>query len=529
MLWDSFVRHVEIWPFLEVLGKLLLAIAVGTFVGLEREHEGKAGVRTFALTALLGAMGGLLGGPYAVFSMVFAAVFIVLMNAREMVKNNRVAMTTSAALAVVAFAGAMCGGGHFFTPVAACILAAALLAWKQPIAGFAGMISYSEIRSAILLAVLALVIYPVLPEHAVDPWGLVEPRENWIAVIAIAAIGFANYVLLRAYGAKGMEVTAFFGGLVNSRKVMIELLHRTREAGEGLAATAQRGIALATAAMAVRNALIVAIFARAALPLCAPPLALMLAAGLVSWWLGRRSESAAPPPKLQLESPFKLSAALKFGLVFLALNVLGGLAERATSGAASFYVVSVLGGLVSSASSIASAATLVGRHSIPVQTGAFGVIVSTITSVVANIPLVWTMSPTADLRRAATRRARRHRAVRRRRDRRQRRLPPLALAAMSRLCRGSSPRGRYTAYPLASRREHVRDRTLVVDPGLHGGGKLRAECLRPYIASSVRRRLTCVTPLPSGYSPCLTCAPAMIVGMRFCHTLSVLAGSVGPA
>ena len=178
MLWDSFVRHVEIWPFLEVLGKLLLAIAVGTFVGLEGEHEGKAGVRTFALTALLGAMGGLLGGPYAVFSMVFAAVFIVLMNAREMVKNNRVAMTTSAVLAVVAFAGAMCGGGHFFTPVAACILASALLAWKQPIAGFAGMISYSEIRSAILLAVLALVIYPVLPEHAVDPWGLVEPRET---------------------------------------------------------------------------------------------------------------------------------------------------------------------------------------------------------------------------------------------------------------------------------------------------------------------------------------------------------------
>ena len=64
--------------------------------------------------------------------------------------------------------------------------------------------------------------------------------------------------------------------------------------------------------MAVRNALIVAIFARAALPLLAAAGA-MLAAGLVSGWLGRRSESAAPPPKLQLESPFKLSAALKFG------------------------------------------------------------------------------------------------------------------------------------------------------------------------------------------------------------------------
>src|SRR5262249_55091766 len=37
----------------------------------------------------------------------------------------------------------------------------------------------------------------------------------------------------------------------------------------------------------------------------------------------------------------------------------------------------------------------------------------------------------------------------------------------------------------------------------------------PYIASIVRRMLTCVMPLPSGYTPGLTRAPAKIVTVRF--------------
>ncbi len=38
-----------------------LAVAIGLFIGLERERSGKNGVRTFALTALLGCLGGFIG------------------------------------------------------------------------------------------------------------------------------------------------------------------------------------------------------------------------------------------------------------------------------------------------------------------------------------------------------------------------------------------------------------------------------------------------------------------------------------
>ena len=55
---DSLAR----WPVLESLSRVALALAVGLFVGLEREWRGKeAGLRTFGFASLLGALAGCWG------------------------------------------------------------------------------------------------------------------------------------------------------------------------------------------------------------------------------------------------------------------------------------------------------------------------------------------------------------------------------------------------------------------------------------------------------------------------------------
>ena len=60
----SSLWQVSHWPFVPVLTRLGLAVAIGLFIGLEREHHGKNGVRTFALTALLGCFtGNLVANP----------------------------------------------------------------------------------------------------------------------------------------------------------------------------------------------------------------------------------------------------------------------------------------------------------------------------------------------------------------------------------------------------------------------------------------------------------------------------------
>ena len=45
------------WAFLPTLVRLALALGTGAFVGLEREHRGKAGARTFTFASLIGCLG----------------------------------------------------------------------------------------------------------------------------------------------------------------------------------------------------------------------------------------------------------------------------------------------------------------------------------------------------------------------------------------------------------------------------------------------------------------------------------------
>jgi uncharacterized membrane protein (DUF4010 family) len=377
------------WPFVPVLSRIGMSVGIGLLIGLEREHSQKTGVRTFALVALIGCLGGLMGHLFAAIALGFVAMAVAWMNYRQILLEHRLALTTTTGLVCVGFVGVLFGQGHVFTPAAAGLVTAALLAWKEPITKFAVGLSDAELRSAILLAILTFIVYPVLPDHPVDPWGLIEPKSNWASVIIIAGIGFINYVLLKLLGPRGMEITAFFGGLVNSRKVVVELALRLRELGPALVPAVYRGIVLATGAMVLRNGLIVAILAPAAVLPCAIPLGLMLL-GSVAFWRFTAVDSAAPPAEhapLALESPFKLSAALKFGLVFLVINIVGALAER-TFGQASFYFVSIAGGLLSSATTIAAATTLINHHELSVTTGANGVILSSLTSILINIPLI---------------------------------------------------------------------------------------------------------------------------------------------
>jgi uncharacterized membrane protein (DUF4010 family) len=397
------LEHVTPWPFVPVLIRIGLAVAMGIFVGLEREHSQKTGVRTFALASLLGCLGGLMGNLFAAIAMGFVGMIVVGMNYREMVRREKLVITTSAAIMIVGFSGILFGQGHLFTPAVAGVTTAALLAWKRPIAQFALGLSDEELRAAILLAILTVIILPALPSHPIDPWGLVEPKSNWISVVIIAGIGFVNYIFMKLLGARGMEVTAFFGGLINSRKIIVELGMRLREAGTELLSAVQRGILLATGAMIIRNVLIVAILAPPALAFCLIPLAAMLLAdALFLWRVPVPAPQQGGSPPLRLESPFKLSAALKFGLVFLILNVVGALAQR-NFGSASFYFVSVAGGLLSSASSIASAATLISHGELPVMTGVNGIILSSLTSILANIPLIRSLMKQAEFKEAVCR------------------------------------------------------------------------------------------------------------------------------
>jgi uncharacterized membrane protein (DUF4010 family) len=179
------------YPAAPVALKMAVSVGIGMLVGMERKWSHKeAGIRTFAIVALLGMLSAIIGEGFMITSLVGVFLLVIAFNARSLMADHTVEITTSAALIVNYALGVMVGLGHMFTPVAGAIVMTMLLAWKTELNKFAGGLLPSEIRSAILLGLIGFVIYPVLPDRYIDPWQLFNPSDAWVSVIAIAGIGF---------------------------------------------------------------------------------------------------------------------------------------------------------------------------------------------------------------------------------------------------------------------------------------------------------------------------------------------------
>ncbi len=378
----------HIFPPVEVATKLAISLGIGTLVGLEREWAQKdVGVRTFAITSIVGMLAAMLGRDFSIAAVIGVFLLVIYINLRVLIVNHSLEITTSAALIAVVLLGILTGEGHTFTPVATAIIITMLLAWKTELTRFAGGLTPQEIRSAVLLGLLGLVIYPLLPNHFIDKWQLLNPREAWVTVIVLAGIGFVNYVFLRLYSHRGLYYAAVLGGLVNSTAAVTELTQWLKPSEGESVAHAIGLILLTRIAMFVRNIAILLLFAPAAAATAFwPLLSMTLAAALIAW-IGK-DKSKAPDHPLKLDSPVSLRRVLTMAGIFICIQVGSLLAERHL-GHLGFLVVSFVGGLFSSASTAASAALMASDGKISPHLAGAAVVLTSVSSALVNLPLIY--------------------------------------------------------------------------------------------------------------------------------------------
>jgi uncharacterized membrane protein (DUF4010 family) len=374
------------FPDTPIALKMAVAVGIGMLAGMEREWSNKdVGIRTFAIVALLGMLASLIGPNVAIAAMVGVFLLVAAMNTRSVLHDRSLEITTSAALIVNYLLGILVGLGHIFTPVAGAIVMTMLLAWKTELSRFAGGLQPSEIRSAVLLGLIGFVIYPVLPNRYIDPWQLFNPSDAWISVIAIAGIGFVNYVLLRIYSTRGLYLGAIFGGLVNSSATVAEIGLRLK--GTGMVARTTTLCLLTTIAMFARNLILATIFSPRSLSgTLAPLLAMTMVAGF--WmWRDRRIEESVPGT-LTLTSPISLAKVAWFGVVFISIQIAGTLLTK-YFGSEGMLATGVFGGLVSSASTTAAAATMAMHGKITPALAGSATVLTSLASAAVNLPIVW--------------------------------------------------------------------------------------------------------------------------------------------
>jgi uncharacterized membrane protein (DUF4010 family) len=376
-----------IFPPFVVATKIAIALGIGLLVGLERQWSQKdVGVRTFSITALLGCLSVLISMPLAAICLAGVLVLIVFMNGRSLLVDRSLEMTTSVALLVTFILGVLAGLGHFFTPIASAILMTMLLAWKTELQRFAGDLKLSEIRGAVLLGLIGFVIYPLLPNRFIDGWHLLNPRQSWLVVIIVAGLGFANYVLLRIFSNRGLYYTAVLGGLVNSTATVAELSRTVFNGESGASGTVVALVLLTSIAMFVRNLVILAIFAPAAVSIAMWPLLAMTAGALIFAWK-ERERGTEPVKSLRLDSPVSLRHVLNLGGLFVLMEIVGTIGARFL-GKFGFLALSLLGGMVSSASATAAAATMAIHGKLSPDVAGVATVFASIASALVNLPLV---------------------------------------------------------------------------------------------------------------------------------------------
>ena len=254
------------------LEALFLATAIGLLMGLERERRpaALAGVRTFGLTGLLGALAGLLAEQLAtpgllIAGFVLVAAMIIAANFRQPEPNDP-GTTSVVALLVCYCLGAMVWVGQGRLAVMAAVGSTMLLYFKSELRGVASRLTSQDWRSILQFSVLSLIVLPILPNHGFGPYEAINPHQVWLMIVLISGVSLAGYAALRLIGARyGAPLLGLFGGLVSSTATTMVFARHARE-NPAMAPTATLVILLANLIMVVRVLAIAGVLSPSVLP-----------------------------------------------------------------------------------------------------------------------------------------------------------------------------------------------------------------------------------------------------------------------
>jgi uncharacterized membrane protein (DUF4010 family) len=345
----------------------VVALGAGLLIGVERERRkgdgdqrGAAGVRTFVILALLGAIAGTTGLPW--LTAVLGAGVVALAGlgywrtqAADPGLTTEVAMLATFGMGVLATQDPALAAGLG-------VLIAMLLAARTRLHAFASAaLTDRELYDAILLAGAALIVLPLLPDRPLDPLGAINPRLVWRLTVIVMLVNAAGYVALRLLGPRwGLPLAGLFGGFVSSAATIAAMGRRSREDPRQMHG-ALAGAALSSVGTVLQLALVLGatnatILARMALPLAA----MGTVAIATGWWMSRRHAAAAGTAEAPAGRAFNPRHALVFAAILAAMLAVVAALER-LFGASGVVGGAVAGGFLDTHSAAASVGALAVR------------------------------------------------------------------------------------------------------------------------------------------------------------------------
>ncbi len=336
------------------LGHLLLfaqAVGIGFLIGLEREKHSNAiaGLRTFTLIALAGALAGYTGHQLDnwIMAPVMAVLIVASLIVAQVKSESPEPDTTTVMAGILTYGlGLALWIGHPLLPGGLAIVVMALLYFRKELREVPRKLNNQDVTSFLQFAAVAFILLPVLPNENMGPYQVINPYQIGWLVVLISGISLAGYVALRFWGGKaGLMLVGLLGGLVSTTATTLVYSRYTRQS-EGFCLFAVRIILLSHLILFVRVGILVTAVSAEVLPLLLPWLLGGLFGGLLflTWHMLRDGELPQDVPRLHVQNPADLKTALGFAASFMVVLMLSAWMNEQFPSLGG-YVVAFLSGL----------------------------------------------------------------------------------------------------------------------------------------------------------------------------------------
>jgi uncharacterized membrane protein (DUF4010 family) len=389
---------------LEPWWRFAVALLIGALIGLEREYvqqrtgeEDFAGIRTFTLMSLLGAIGAYMAEDYGMLPFLAAYIGIILLvwasYLGEIVRKHEEGITTEVAAISVPLLGALVVWGEFELASALGVITALVLALKPTLRNLTSRMSAADMRAILEFLLITAVVLPLLPNSNFGPFNVINPYQTWLVVVLVSGIGFFGYLLIKILGAEqGVGVTGVLGGLVSSTATTVSFSSRSKGNPE-LSSILAQGILLTSSVMFPRVIIEVAIVYTPLLKVIAVPMVAMLTFSLGTvffLWRRRSTREQEERKPVDVSNPLRLSTAITFALAFVIVLIVVQWANEAF-GEAGVYVASALSGVTDVDAITLSVSELASSNQLEPQVAGFAVVLAALVNTVAKGVMAWSL------------------------------------------------------------------------------------------------------------------------------------------
>ncbi|WP_210644454.1 DUF4010 domain-containing protein [Pseudomonas sp. Tri1] len=371
------------------------ALGVGLLVGLERERrkgEGDrrdfAGLRTFAVTALLGYVTFRVGGPLLLgFIALSLGAVVTAAYWRNLDKDPGI--TSEVALFAVLALGALCVSAPALA-IAIGVVMAGLLASRQTLHHFArSQLTADELRDGLILLIAVLVVLPLAPDRYLGPYNAINLRTICTLTVMLMAVGALGHVAVRTLGTRyGYPLGAIASGFASATVTIASMGNIAAKQPTHLKVLSAAAV-LSNLATLAQMALILSAVEPALLrwmwgPLLCGTLMTLLCGGML---MLSRSRGRADEP-IKAGGAFSLKLALTVTLMMTGITVLSS-AMLDLFGQTGVVVTAVFSGLADAHASTASIASLAKAGLLPFDGIAVPVLMALSSNSLSKCAVAW--------------------------------------------------------------------------------------------------------------------------------------------